>query len=220
MKVRLSRSGVAVAAGAVATALVGAASVVTIRPGGPPRREVPAVIDLSAGAVRRVVVEAGGRRAELVRDAAGWAAGSGTTAAAAPMLQSAEDQLLPMRAYRMLRVDPADPQYGLAEPVAVVRFEDRTRQEFTVRLGAATFTGAGFYARQDSDSGRLYLVPRNTVDLVRALTTGERVSTADPLRDRAGRYEAEQEETGRDNEVPVYLRQVLDAGGQPPPPPP
>jgi hypothetical protein len=58
------------------------------------------------------------------------------------------------------------------------------------------------------------------VDLLRSLTTGERTSSADPLATRAGRYEAEQEQAKQDQEVPVYLRQVLERGGRMPPPGP
>lgn len=219
MRLRLTRPRPAIAAGALVTALAVGGTLVVLRPGGSEHPALPAVVDLSAGAVRRLVVESGGRQAELVRDDRGWAAGPGTTPQSASLLQSGEDQLFPMGAYRVLRADPDDPQYGLADPSAVIRLEDRAGRRLGLRLGAATFTGAGFYARQDHDPGRVYLVPRNTLDLLRALTTGERASTADPLRERVGQYETEQEEARRDKEVPVYLRQVLDAGGQTPPAP-
>jgi hypothetical protein len=220
MSLRLTRPGPAIVAGAVVAALVVGGMLVVLRPGKSQHSALPAVVDLSAGAVRRLVVEAGGRQAELVRHTGSWAPGPGTTPQSAPLLQSGEDRLFPMRAYRVLRADPADPQYGLAEPSVVVRVEDRAGRQVGLSLGAATFTGAGFYATLDGDPGRLYLVPRSTLDLLRALTTGERGATADPLRDRAGQYEAEQEKAGLDKEVSIYLRQVIDAGGQMPPPAP
>lgn len=219
MRLRLTRPQPVIAAGALVTAVAVGGTLVVLRPSGPEHPALPAVVDLSAGVVRRLVVESGGRKAELVRADRGWAAGPGTTPQSAPLLLGVEDQLFPMRAYRVVRADPDDPQYGLAEPSAVVRLEDRAGHRLGLRFGAASFTGAGFYARQDGDPGRVYLVPRNTLDLLRSLTTGERASTADPLRDRAGQYEAHQVEAGRDKEIPVYLRQVLDAGGQTPPAP-
>ena len=184
------------------------------------RRALPALVDVSPAAVRRLVVETDGRQAELTRVAGTWAAASGTPPRSAPLLGSAEGQLFPMLAYRVLTADPADPQYGLAAPAAVVRLQDGDGREIGVRLGAATFSGAGFYARHDGDPGRVYLVPRSTVDLLRSLTTGERMSSADPVRDRAGQYQAERNEAGREKELPVYLRQVVEQGGQMPPPGP
>ena len=125
-----------------------------------------------------------------------------------------------MLAYRVVRADPADPQYGLTDPAAVVRLEDRNGTPFDLRVGAASFSGAGFYANRDRDPGRVYLVPRNTVDLLRSLATGERKSSADPVEDRAGRVEAEQDEAGRSKETSTYLRQAIDAGAEVAPAPP
>ena len=204
-----------------ATAVLGAVAIgAALRSGGPERPKMAALVDLAPASVRRLVVDAGGRQAELTHDDRGWSADPGTAAPSAALVVSAERQLFPMLAYRVLAADPADPQYGLAEPAAVVRLQDREGRQFGVRFGAATFSGAGFYARQDGDAGRLFLVPRNTVDLLRSLTTGERTSSADPLSSRAGRYEAEQQEARQAKEVPVYLRQVIDRGGQMPPPAP
>ena len=220
MRHRLTRRGTALAAGTVTAVLTAAVAFVVARPGGPGHPALPTVVDLSPGAVRRLAVEAAGRHAELVRTGHGWTAGPDTIPGSAPLLVGAEDRLFPMRAYRVVRADAADPQYGLADPSAVVRLEARSGRRVAVRLGAATFTGAGFYATQDGDPGRLYLVPRNTLELLTALTTGERVETADPLQKRTGRYGAEQDDAGRSKEMPIYLRQVLDAGGQAPPPEP
>jgi uncharacterized protein DUF4340 len=204
-----------------AIAVLGVVAIgVALRRGGDERRALTALVDTTPAALRRLVVEADGRHAELTRVAGTWAAASGTPSQSAPLLVSAEGQLFPMLAYRVLTADPADPQYGLAAPAAVVQLQDRNGREIGVRLGAASFSGAGFYARHDGDPGRVYLVPRNTVDLLRSLTTGERTSSADPLRDRAGQYEAERDEAGRKKDVPVYLRQVVERGGQMPPPGP
>ena len=183
------------------------------------RPSLPALVGLAPDAVRRLVVEVDGRQAELSRDG-GWTSDPGTPPPSAALLAGAERQLFPMLAYRVLEADPADPQYGLAGPGTAVRLEDRSGGRIGIRLGAASFSGAGSYALRDGDPGRVFLVPRNTVDLLRALTTGERTTSADPLSGRAGRFEAEQEKAKEGREIPVYLRQVLERGGRMPPPGP
>ncbi|MEW6477642.1 MAG: DUF4340 domain-containing protein [Actinomycetota bacterium] len=196
------------------------ATAAALRPDGGERQGPPALADVPAARVQRLVVEADGRQVALSRTADGWSADPGTPPGSAPLLAGSERQLFPMLGYRVLEADATDPQYGLADPAAVLQLQDRDGRQIGIRLGAASFSGAGFYARDDGDAGRVYLVPRNTVDLLRSLTTGERTSSADPLQDRAGRYEAERDETGREKEVPVYLRQVLERGGRMPPPEP
>ena len=204
---------VVVAAGAVATGLA-------LRSSGTDRSALPALVDIAASGVTRLGVEAGGHRVGLTRGERGWTADPGTPPRSAGLLAGAERQLFPMLAYRIVVADAADSQYGLANPEAVVRLEAGGGPQVAVRIGAASFSGAGFYAGHDGDHGRVYLVPRNTVDLLRSLLTGERASSADPLATRAGEYQAEREETRQDKEIPVYLRQALERGGRVPPPGP
>lgn len=208
------------AAASVVTVLAVAAIGAAVRRSDPTRTTLPAVVDLPPSAVGRLVVETGGRQAELTRHARGWSASPGTPPQSAPLLLSTEDELFPMLAYRVVRADPGDPQYGLTEPAAVVRLEDRDGKPFSLRVGAASFSGAGFYADHDRDPGRVYLVPRNTVDLLRSLATGERKSSADQVEDRAGRVKAEQDEAARRKGTSTYLRQAIDAGVEMPPAPP
>jgi hypothetical protein len=218
MKRRLTRPGLRLFAAVSVVAVLAVGAVARQR--GPEPRPLPAVIDLSPSNVRRLVVEAAGRQVELIRDPRGWSAGPGSPPQSAPLLFSAEDELFPMVAYRVLDADPADPQYGLVEPEAVVRLEDGTGERAGIRLGTATFSGAGFYVGRDGEPGRVYLVPRNTVDLLRSLATGERKTSADPLGERTDRYEAERQQGERDKELSTYLRQAVDAGGRTPPPEP
>jgi hypothetical protein len=220
MKAWLARLGwrrLAAASVAACVAVVAIAVVVGRRD--PARDALPALVDLSPARVRRVVVETDGRLADLTRDDRGWSASTGTPPQSAPLLLSTEDELFPMLAYRVVEADQADPQYGLADPEAVVRLETRAGAPVEIRVGAASFSGAGFYARRGNDSGRVYLVPRNTLDLLRSLATGERKSSADSLEGRAGRFQAEQDEAGREKQTSPYLRQAIDAGGQEPPAP-
>ena len=207
----------AVAALSVVTVVVVGA---VVRQRDPHRRPLPAVVALPPSAVRHIVVEADGRRAELTRGPGGWSTGPGTPPQSGVLLSGAEHELFPLLAYRRLRADPADPQYGLTEPAAVLRCEDRAGTPIVVRLGAATFSQAGFYARSERDPDRVYLVPRHTLDVLRSLAAGQRVTSADALQARADRARAEQEQAGRDKDVSTYLRQALDAGGQPPSPAP
>ena len=220
MRARLARPGwrrLAAASAAVAVSIVAIAVAVDRR--APTREALPALVDLSPAGVRRVVVETDGRLADLTRGDRRWSASTGTPPQSAPLLLSTEDELFPMLAYRVVEADQADPQYGLADPEAVVRLETRAGVPVEIRVGAASFSGAGFYARRGNDSRRVYLVPRNTLDLLRSLATGERKSSADSLEGRAGRFQAEQDEAGRERQTSPYLRQAIDAGGQVPPAP-
>jgi hypothetical protein len=220
MRARLARPGWRrLAAASVAAFVAVVAIAVAVGRRDPARAALPALVDLSPAGVRRVVVETDGRLADLTRGDRGWSASTGTPPQSAPLLLSTEDELFPMLAYRVVEADQADPQYGLADPEAVVRLETRAGAPVEIRVGAASFSGAGFYARRGNDSGRIYLVPRNTLDQLRSLATGERKSSADSLEGRAGRFQAEQDEAGREKQMSPYLRQAIDAGGQVPPAP-
>lgn len=220
MSSHLARPGWRMLAAASVAALVAVVAVVlAVGRRDPARDALPALVDLSPAGVRRLVVETGGRRADLTRDDRGWSASTGTPPQSAPLLLSTEDHLFPMLAYRVVEADEADPQYGLSEPEAVVRLETRSGAPVELRLGAASFSGAGFYAHRGGDPGRVYLVPRNTVDLLRSVATGERKSSADALEGRAGKFQTEQDEAGREKRTSPYLRQAIDAGGQVPPAP-
>jgi hypothetical protein len=219
-RARFARPAWRTLAAASVAAFVGLAAIAVVAGGGDPAREtLPALVDLSPAGVRRVVVETDGRLADLTRDDRGWSASTGTPPQSAPLLLSTEDQLFPMLAYRVVQANQDDPQYGLADPEAVVRLETRSGTPVEVRVGAASFSGAGFYARRGNDPGRVYLVPRNTLDLLRSLAIGERKSSADSLEGRAGRIQAEQDEAGREKQTSPYLRQAIEAGGQVPPAP-
>ena len=220
MRARLARPGWRrLAAASVAAFVAVVAIAVAVGRRDPAREALPALVDLSPAGVRRVVVETDGRLADLIRDDRGWSASTGSPPQSAPLLLSTEDELFPMLAYRVVEADQADPQYGLADPEAVVRLETRAGTSVEIRVGAASFSGAGFYARRGNDSGRIYLVPRNTLDLLRSLATGERKSSADSLEGRAGRFQAEQDVAGVEKQTSPYLRQAIDAGGQVPPAP-
>ena len=79
-----------------------------------------------------------------------------------------------MLAYRVLDADPADPQYGLIEPAAVVHLEDGPGNSSASGSGRRASATPASTPTGTANPARVYLVPRNTVDLLRSLTTGER----------------------------------------------
>ena len=102
-------------AGAVAAAVIVG---VALRDDGDGRQAqaVPTIVGLEPSQVRRVVLQGGDHRADLVRGEGSWLAAPGTPGQAATLMYSLEDTLFPLRAYRTVAGDPADPQYGLTTP--------------------------------------------------------------------------------------------------------
>ena len=187
----------------------------THRTGG--TKTVPTVLALRPADVHRIAVFSGGRGVELTRDADGaWHAAAGTSPQAAVRLFSAEERLLPLRAYRVVTADPSDPQYGLGEPAAVLRVETASGTTREVALGAATFTGGGFYAHLGEQSRRLYLVPRQTMNDLRSLIEGEALPGTDPLQAKADKADAEAGKEDDQVHVSAWLQQILDAGAHVP----
>jgi len=195
---------------AVIAPLIGGA--LLLRPS-PSRKTLPAVIPERPSQVRRLMVESGGRRVELRRSTdGGWSPAPGTPPQAASLLLAAEDRLLPLRAYRSLMADPADPQFGLRDPPVVVDVEDDRGARQQVALGAPSFSGGGFYARRLDGSRLLYLVARQTMSDLRSLVTGQVIKGTDSLEEKAGKLADEPT-----HQTPAWLQQVLDAGGRLPP---
>src|SRR5204862_1694781 len=105
------------------------------RPGPP----VPTVIGTERSAVRRVAVESHGRRSELEQTADGiWTATNGAPDEAASLMLEFADKLFPLRGYRALDADPANPDYGLVDPELVLHVDDG-HQSRSLALGAAPF---------------------------------------------------------------------------------
>jgi hypothetical protein len=150
-----------------------------------------------------------------------WRAASGTPPQSATLLFGLEGRLLPMLAYRTVTADPSDPQFGLEKPDVVLEVEDTSGVRQRVELGAATFTGGGFYARRaetggrPEDSRRLYLVARQTMDEVRSVAAGQVVHSLNAVGDKISQFDAQQTREDQPNITP-YLQQVLDTGAQSP----
>ena len=136
------------------------------------------VVDLPPAQVHRLGVEGDGRSVALVRtSSATWLAEPPTPETTVSLIAESEDQILPLLAYRRLDADPLRDDFGLAQPGFVVRIQDGAGAEQVVSIGAVTFSGAGSYARLDGDPTHVYLLVRGTVDALRSVLKGERVTT-------------------------------------------
>ena len=215
--IRRSGAGSAVAAVVVAAAAVlGGCSSGTGRraevaaPAAPARPTVFPVVDVPPAQVHRVAVESQGRTAALVRtSSATWLAEPGTPEAAIGLIARTEDEILPLQAYRRLDADPRRADFGLAEPEFVVRIQNGAGEEQVVAVGTTTFSGAGSYARRDGDAGHVYLLVRRTVDDLRSLLKGERVSTPRSEEERKVTEESGQDADPEDVTNP-WLAQALE----------
>jgi hypothetical protein len=75
-------------------------------------------------------------------------------------------------------------------------------------VGAATFSGAGYYARRDGDRDHVYLLVRRTVDDLRSLVRGVRVDS--PRTEQETKITGESEEDADPEEITnPWLTQVL-----------
>jgi len=92
-------------------------------------------------------------------------------------MAESEEEILPLQAFRRLQADSHSAEFGLAQPGLFVRIQDAAGEEQVVAIGAVSFSGAGSYARRESDPGHVYLLVRKTVDDLRSLLRGERVNT-------------------------------------------
>jgi hypothetical protein len=147
-------------------------------PTSPAQPPVYPVVDVAPAQVHRVAVEGEGRSVALIRSSsATWLAEPPTPETAVSLMAESEDEILPLQAFRRLDADPHSAEFGLAQPGLVVRIQDAAGAEQVVAVGAVSFSGAGSYARRESDPGHVYLLVRKTVDDLRSLLRGERVNT-------------------------------------------
>jgi hypothetical protein len=136
----------------------------------------PTVLDVEPATVRRIAVVVAGRRAEFLQTAQRvWHPAAGATEQGAALLLGAEERLFPLRAYRRLHVDVADPAFGLAEPTATLTVETGDGETREVSVGAATFNGGGFYARLGGGGDAVYLLARSVLADLRSLAEGRPV---------------------------------------------
>jgi len=147
-------------------------------PAPPAQPSVFPVVDVPPAQVHRVAVEGEGRAVALVRtSSATWLVEPPAPEAAVSLMAESEDEILPLQAFRRLDADAHSAEYGLAQPNLVVKIQNAAGEEQVVAIGAVSFSGAGSYARRESDPGHVYLLVRRTVDDLRSLLRGERVNT-------------------------------------------
>ena len=149
-----------------------------VAPAAPAAAAVFPVVDLPPAQVHRLAVEGQGRSVALVRSSsATWLAEPPTPETTVSLIAESEDAILPLQAYRRLDADPHNAEFGLGQPEFVVRIQDAGGAEQVVAVGSTTFSGAGSYARRESDPGHVFLLVRGTVDALRSVLRGERVNT-------------------------------------------
>lgn len=165
-----------------------------------------------AAEVVRVTVEGEGRRVELRQSADGlWVPGAGVEPVASSLMEESEDHFLPLPAYRRLKVDAADPQFGLVTSALALVVERRTGTPIRMAFGGATPTGGGFYATRAGDP-HVYVVVNEVMDDLRSLLTGTRVAPApDPELEQVLEADAAQEDP--EEVTNPWLGQVLNASG-------
>jgi hypothetical protein len=147
-------------------------------PAPPAQPTVFPVVDLPPARVHRVAVEGEGRTTALIRSSsATWLAEPPSPETAVALMAESEEEILPLQAFRRLEADSHSAEFGLAQPGLFVRIQDAAGDEQVVAIGAVSFSGAGSYARRESDPGHVYLLVRKTVDDLRSLLRGERVNT-------------------------------------------
>lgn len=137
-----------------------------------------AVVDVPPAQVHRLAVEGEGRAVSLIRSSsATWLAEPPTPETSVSLLAESEDAVLPLQAFRRVAADAHRADFGLAVPEFFVRITDAAGVENVVAIGAVTFSGAGSYARREGDPQHVYLLARGTVDALRSVLRGERVTT-------------------------------------------
>jgi hypothetical protein len=165
---------------------------------------------VEAGAVRAVVVADKAHRVELTRTGDGqW---QGATPATRTLMLSAEDELFPLRAFRALSLDPADPQLGLADPDITFEVQDGGGERHRVAFGAPTFTDGGFYAHDPGQGRRVYLVPKRMVYDLRSVLAGNRIDPPNDIPGKVRDANDKAREESEQHEVSYWLQQSLDAG--------
>lgn len=168
------------------------------------------VLAVDASAVRKVVVAGKDHQVELSRTGDGqWEGASG---AARTLMRSSEDELFPLRAFRALHLDSADPQFGLADPEITVEVEGNDGTRHRVAFGAPTFTDGGFYARDPGAPQRVYLVPKRMVYDLRSVLAGNRIDPPNEVPGKVRDINARAKADTEKGEVSYWLQQSLDAG--------
>lgn len=166
-----------------------------------------------AGAVTAVEVEGNatgaGGDVRLERDDAGWRVAAAGPAPSAALLTESEQDLLPLQAYRRLRVNASPEELGLTDPQFVVRATTSGGKQQQVIVGKANFLGAGYYASRPGDP-QVYLLSRGTVDVLRSLVSGQWYVSPRPAK------ETEFFEELGETEEPVHpwLGQALEEEGR------
>lgn len=173
---------------------------------------VSVLIDRTAADVARIVATTrDGQRAELTHDGQGtWTPKPGLAPETAVLMFEAQDQLFPLRAYRRIRADASNPEFGLADPDITLSATDISGRTHTLLLGRATFNDGGFYARRPDRADVVYLVPRRVVNDLRSLVQGKPVTAPHLVEEKFEQIANRAQNAGA--EPDLWLRQALESG--------
>lgn len=175
---RLARGGIA--AIVVGVAIVGAAGCQSGHTDdGDDGGRVPWALTATPEDVSAVVVETAGDSAHVVRMGDRWRPAAGSALGSASQIDAVEHDLLPLQAYRSLKLDHDNPVYGLSDPWVTMHVFETDGDRYRLDVGAETFNRAGFYARRDNER-TAYLLVRDSVAAMLSVARGERVALPDP----------------------------------------
>ena len=164
------------------------------------------------------------KTAELVNNFSAWSAAPGTTSESGALMMENQSRLFPLRAYRTLTLNTADPQFGLVHPIVTFTVQPKSGAPFTLDVGALTFNSGGFYAHKEgTPPGMVYLIPREAVGALVSMAQGQNYSFAGPEDAALASVAAAAETQGQPTEVSQWLKNAEGTGvtvppGLPPPP--
>jgi hypothetical protein len=164
--------------------------------------------------VYQFLVTSGGQRVELLHSPGGvWNPGQGATEETAALMQESEPALLPLLAYRRLAVDASDPAFGLIGASLTFTVQTQTAQQWQVKIGGPSPTGAGYYAQVHGDPS-VYTVVPSVVNDLRSILAGKKLEG--PLDPSVQQVLNSETETHDPEEVTnPWLAQVKQVDGEP-----
>jgi hypothetical protein len=129
-------------------------------------------------------------------------------------MQESEPALLPLLAYRRLAVDASDPAFGLIGASLALIVQTQTAQQWQVKFGGPSPTGAGYYAQVDGDPS-VYAVVPSVVNDLRSILAGKKI---EPPPDPSVQQVLNSETQTHDPEEVTnpWLAQVNQVDGAPP----
>lgn len=150
------------------------------------RGGLPHAITTTPAEVSAAVIETDKSAVHLVRVGDDWRPTAGDELSSATQMGMVEQYVLPLPAYRAVKLDVAKPSYGLTEPWLTVRIFEKDGDRHRLEVGSGTFNRSGFYASRDGGS-RAFLLVRDSVAYLMSVALGRQVTMPDPADKRIDR---------------------------------